>query len=71
MDENFDLRASIYPITERNRQMVQIGRSMGAHVKFSGSGGAVIGVMEDEDRYPAIEKAYVSAGFKIFRPRIV
>lgn len=71
MDENFDLRASIYPISERNRQMVETGRSVGAHVKFSGSGGAVIGTVDDEDRFPALEKAYVSAGFKIFRPRIV
>jgi len=71
MDENFDLRASIYPISERNRQMVQIGRQLSAHVKFSGSGGAIIGTYDDHDVFPALEKAYVEAGFKIFRPRIV
>ena len=71
LDENFELRASIYPISERNRTMVELGRSCGAHVKFSGSGGAVIGIYADEGAYPDLERAYVSAGFKIFRPRIV
>ena len=70
MDANFDLRAAIYPISERNRDMVMRGRALGAHVKFSGSGGAVIGTYEDEETYRALEKSYLEGGYKIFKPRI-
>jgi len=71
MDQNFDLRASIYPISEQNRELVECGRALGAHVKFSGSGGAVIGTFRDDSMYAALQKAYTKAGQKIFRPRIV
>lgn len=70
MNANFDLRAAIYPISERNRDLVMRGRELGAHVKFSGSGGAVIGTYEDEDMYAALEKSYVEGGYKILKPRI-
>lgn len=71
MDQNFDLRAKIYPIGERNLDMIETGRRLGANVKYSGSGGAVIGVYRTEDDYAKLEEAYPRAGFKIFRPRIV
>ncbi|HRU05265.1 MAG TPA: GHMP kinase [Candidatus Brocadiia bacterium] len=71
MNANFDLRATIYDISPKNREMVRIGRENGAWTKFSGSGGAVIGAYRDEAAYPRIEAAYTEAGFKIFKPRIV
>jgi len=71
MDENFNIRASIYNISPRNHEMVQIGRKLGANVKFSGSGGAVIGMYADEAMYADIERAYAEAGFKIFKPKVV
>ena len=70
MDRNFDLRATLYPISERNREMVRIGRENGAWVKYSGSGGAVIGVFPDDETYEQIERAFQDADFKIFRPKI-
>ena len=71
MDENFDLRAKIYPVSERNHEMVRVGREHGAYVKFSGSGGAVIGMLTDESMYPDLARAYADAGFKILRPKVV
>lgn len=38
MDRNFDLRARICRIGEGNRRLVEIGRRLGAHPKFAGSG---------------------------------
>ena len=70
MDQNFDRRAKIYPISERNQEMVQLARDAGAHAKFSGSGGAVIGVADDKT-YTRLRKAYGKDGFKIVRPRVV
>ena len=70
MDENFDLRARIYRISDANHEMVRIGRENGAFVKFSGSGGAVVGVYPDESTFERIEQAYRDAGLKTFKPRI-
>lgn len=71
MDKNFDTRASIWKLSARDHEMVRIGRERGAAVKFCGSGGAVVGAMEDERRYPEIERAYVAAGYKAIRPQLV
>lgn len=68
MDQNFDRRQSIYTLDPRNVEMVMIARNAGAHAKFSGSGGAVIGTFGDDAIYPRLEKAYTEAGFQVFRP---
>lgn len=47
MNRNFDLRSKIMHITEPNREMVEVARSCGASAKFPGSGGAIIGIYED------------------------
>ena len=39
-------------------------------VKFSGSGGAVVGVMKNAEAFAAIERAYTTTGYRIIRPRI-
>lgn len=53
MNENFDLRKQLYgdaAIGEENLQMVSLGRSLGAAVKFPGSGGAVLGILNDSSK---------------------
>ena len=70
MDANFDLRASIYPISEMNRQMVETGRSLGAHVKFSGSGGAVVGTCPDPSVLERLQRAYSDLGIRMITPKI-
>lgn len=42
MDRNFDLRASLYDVGDGNRDMVAAARSLGAHAKLTGSGGAIV-----------------------------
>ena len=71
MDENFDLRAAIYPVSKKNLAMVQLGRDHGAHVKFSGSGGAAVGIYPDEATYERLRDAYAAEGYKILKPRVV
>ena len=53
MNENFDLRRQLYSdavLGEENLHMVTLGRSMGAAVKFPGSGGAVLGMLYDQTK---------------------
>jgi glucuronokinase len=71
MNDNFDLRASLYRLSEKNHQLVQTARALGCSSKFAGSGGAVIGILPDESIFPELEKAYVKMGAKAIRPIIV
>lgn len=71
MDANFNRRRTIYEITQRNLEMIEIGRSHGAHVKYSGSGGAVIGCYEDQEMFENLERAYSEKGYRIFKPKMV
>ncbi len=49
IDMNFDLRCKIMNISDSNMEMVQTARACGASAKFSGSGGAIIGMYEDDE----------------------
>jgi glucuronokinase len=71
MDRNFDVRASIYTISEGNHELVRRAREVGASAKFAGSGGAVIGTFESEEMYRALEKTYEEMGATLFKPQIV
>jgi glucuronokinase len=67
MDMNFDLRRKIYgdkAIGHRDLKMITIARSLGAPIKFPGSGGAVVGMYEDMEQFRKLKEKYVSQGFK-------
>ncbi len=49
IDRNFDLRCKIMNISASNMELVNTARSCGASAKFSGSGGAIIGMYEDDE----------------------
>lgn len=49
LNHNFDLRCKIMHISESNMELVKTARKCGASAKFSGSGGAIIGMYEDDE----------------------
>jgi glucuronokinase len=49
MNRNFDLRCSIMNISKSNMELVNTARECGASAKFSGSGGAIIGMYTDDE----------------------
>jgi len=71
MSENFDTRRSIYQLSSRNIEMIEIARKCGAHAKFAGSGGAAIGTYCGRDTFERLQKAYREAGFEVLEPAIV
>ena len=71
LSEDFELRRSAYTISQKHARMVEIALECGAHAKFTGSGGAVIGTYSDEEHYDRLERAYISEGFAVFRVRPV
>lgn len=70
MSENFDLRRSLYRLSSRNTEMIEIARAAGAHAKFAGSGGAAIGVYSGEEMFRKLAEAYRAAAFEIFKPQV-
>ena len=70
MDQNFDIRAQLFPISKPNREMVEIGRSFGAATKLCGSGGGVVGAPADARAFDEIEQAYRRAGYRMIRPEV-
>jgi glucuronokinase len=70
MDQNFDIRARIFPMRDRDRELVQIGREAGAAVKFAGSGGAVVGALAESSDFERVQRAYRAAGIPAIRPTL-
>jgi glucuronokinase len=71
VNANFDLRDSIFNVSEENRRMVSIARSAGASAKFAGSGGAIVGTYEDEDQFAKLSAALSEIGCRTLKPVIV
>jgi glucuronokinase len=70
VNRNFDLRARLFTIRDRDRAMIELGRARGAATKFCGSGGAVIAMPADPADLPALAGAYAAAGFRTLVPRV-
>ncbi|MBI4557430.1 MAG: GHMP kinase [Candidatus Hydrogenedentes bacterium] len=70
MDQNFDRRRSIYQLDPRNIEMVEGARSVGAHAKFAGSGGAIIGTYEDDAMWQRLQEAFSGTPTKLIQPII-
>ncbi len=55
MNRNFNLRASMYQISKHNWELINCARNVGASSKFSGSGGAIVGIYDDEAMFQRLE----------------
>ena len=71
MDENFDKRATLYHLSEGNLRMVRVARECGASAKFSGSGGAIVGVCPDDTVFARLQENLGKLGVKVLRPTLV
>lgn len=69
MNENFDKRKEIFPISRRNLEMVSIARDCGASAKFAGSGGAIIGTYENEAMFQNLKERLTEIGASIIKPK--
>lgn len=70
LNRNFDLRASLYRISDENWEMINISRNIGASSKFAGSGGAVVGICRDRGMFSELKREFKKAGVRIIRPEI-
>jgi glucuronokinase len=68
VNRNFDLRAQVFPIDQRDRKVIEIARLLGAGSKFCGSGGAILVVHQDDGVLDEICLRVVGEGFQGIRP---
>jgi len=70
INANFDRRRRIYKISEDNIRMVETARSVGASSKFTGSGGAIVGLNSDEKMFARLKKEMSKLKIKVIKPKI-
>lgn len=71
MDANFDRRAELYKLSEGNLRMVEAARRAGASAKFSGSGGAIVGICPDDATFERLKAALEDLHVKVLRPNLI
>ena len=71
IDENFDLRSKIMKISEGNKELIKTARRCGASAKFTGSGGSIIGIYEDDDMLNRLIIAFRKIRARVIKPYVV
>lgn len=71
MNRNFDLRRSIYQISQSNLDLIETARSLGASAKFAGSGGTIIGTYKDDDMLNRLFVELKKHNARVIRPYIL
>ncbi len=70
VDRNLALRAQVFAIAPADRDLVQLGRALGASAKFPGSGGAVLFACRDDAQRDAVEASCRQHGHHTLRPTV-
>jgi glucuronokinase len=71
INRNFDLRANIMHITERNRAMIETARACGASASFTGSGGSIIGTYRNEETLNRLFGALKKQNARVIKPFLI
>jgi len=73
MNENFDLRASLYDVGPGNRELVEVARSCGCSAKFAGSGGAIVGLLPagGKEALNCLREGYGDSNVNVIQPRLL
>lgn len=70
LDESFDTRASIWPLSEVDHRLVQVARSCGCAAKLCGSGGAVVVLPRSAEAAARLMEGAEEAGLRCLRPTL-
>ena len=71
MDDNFEVRRSIYDLPTWQVRMVEVARQCGASANFAGSGGAVVGAYQGEEMYAELCAKMAAIGSAVVKPQVV
>jgi glucuronokinase len=56
MERNLELRSSIYALDERHAEMADAAHKLGAAVNYTGSGGAIVGLLRDDEQLSELRR---------------
>lgn len=70
MDRNFDVRRSLVRLDPVNVEMVRRARELGVSAKYAGSGGAIVGVCFEEDRFERLRRHLGEMDCEVIRPKL-
>ncbi|MCC6153697.1 MAG: GHMP kinase [Candidatus Hydrogenedentes bacterium] len=71
LNKNFDLRRTLYRLSDDNIDLVERARSVGASAKFAGSGGAIVGTYEDDTMFQRLIEVYAGSGTAVIKPSLM
>lgn len=71
INANFDKRASLCRLAPGLLKMVEVARACGASAKFTGSGGAIVGIYEDEAMFERLTTELGKYKVKVIRPNVI
>ncbi len=71
IDNNFDLRAKIFNISESNHELVSTARACGVPAKFTGSGGSIIGTYNDDETLRCLIIRMNKIDARVIKPFII
>ncbi|GAB4021584.1 mevalonate kinase family protein [Spirosoma koreense] len=71
VNRNFDLRAQIYAISDRNRSLIETARACGASASFTGSGGSIIGLYRDDAMLNRLFVELKKINARVIKPYVV
>lgn len=70
INRNFDLRCKIMNISDSNKELINTARKCGASAKFTGSGGSIIGVYENDEVLNKLVVELKKINARVIRPYI-
>jgi galactokinase/mevalonate kinase-like predicted kinase len=70
MDENFEVRRSIFNLAPWQIQQIEVARACGASANFAGSGGAIIGTYRDEAMFDELRVKLGEIGSRTIKPQV-
>ena len=70
MDENFQVRRSIYNLPPWQIRQIEVARAGGASANFAGSGGAIIGTYRDEAMFEQLRAKLSEIGSRTIKPQV-
>ncbi len=69
MDRNFDIRSGLVRLDPVNVEMVKAARRIGVSAKYAGSGGSIVGICEDPERFERLRSELAGLDCEVLRPR--
>ncbi|WP_345947559.1 hypothetical protein ABDD95_11945 [Mucilaginibacter sp. PAMB04274] len=71
INANFDNRCKIMSISDSNMELVNTARNCGASASFTGSGGAIIGIYEDDEMLKKLVYSLKKINARVIKPYMI